>query len=83
VFLFFQIVKLDATSTEAAHCSEDVNAEELLGEQTAELSELYNEGNVDSCEICKESFSPGNNISGQAGVSRREKMSRCEMCVKL
>jgi KRAB domain-containing zinc finger protein len=73
---------LDVTRTEAAHFSKNDNAEELLGEQTAELSELPNEENFYSCEICKKSFPRINNLSGPASVSSKETMSRCEMCVK-
>jgi uncharacterized Zn-finger protein len=80
-FSFFQSVKLNARSTEAPHCSKDVNAEELLGEENAELSESHSEQNFDSCEICKKPFSRRNILFEHTSVSSRE-TSYCEMCVK-
>jgi hypothetical protein len=81
VFVFFQSVTLNTTSTEANHSNYDANAEDRLSEQNAEFSELYSEQNDDSCEICKKSFSNKNNPSGHIHVSSKEAMSRCEMCV--
>jgi hypothetical protein len=81
-FCFFQSPKLGAACTEAAHCSKDINAEELLdGEHSAGISKLYREKNCDSCEICKKSSPHSNNLSGHASVSSRETIFRCEMCV--
>jgi uncharacterized Zn-finger protein len=72
-FFSFQSVKLNASSTEAAHCSKDANAKELLGEQSAEFY---------SCQICKNSFSRRNILSGHTNATTREITSYCEMCVK-
>jgi uncharacterized Zn-finger protein len=81
-FFSFQSVKLNARSTEAAHCSKDVNAEKLLGEENAELSVLHNKENSDSCEICKKQFSRRNIPFEHTSESSREK-SYCAICVKL
>jgi transposase len=80
-FFFFQSVKLNESSTEAAHCSKDVNAEELLGEENAEFSELHSEDNFDSCEICKKPFSRRNILFEHTSASSRE-TSYCEKCSK-
>jgi hypothetical protein len=80
-FFSFQSAKLNAKSTQAAHCSKDVNAEELLGEENAELSELHSEENIDSCEICKKPFSGRNILFEHTSASSRD-TSYCEICVK-
>jgi KRAB domain-containing zinc finger protein len=72
---------LDATSAEAAHFNKDVNTEELLGEHSADLSELHSEEKFDSCEICRKPLSHNKNASGPTGVSSRYRISHCEMCV--
>jgi KRAB domain-containing zinc finger protein len=80
---FFLSVKLDTTSTEATYCTKDVNARELLGEQSAEMSGFHREDNLDSCEIYKNSFSCRNNPLGHTHVSIRETVFCSEKCVKL
>ncbi|XP_023703792.1 zinc finger protein 660-like [Cryptotermes secundus] len=76
VAILMTSVKLSATK----HLNKDVNAEELLCEQSAGLPELYREGDVHKCEICKKSFSRTYNLSEYAVGSSTETMSRCEMC---
>jgi uncharacterized Zn-finger protein len=81
VSLFFQSVNFNATGSEATHFVNNINAEEILGKQNAELSELNREKNFDSCELCKKSFSRRKNLSGHTNINSRETMSCCEMCV--
>jgi hypothetical protein len=59
-FVFFQTVTLNTICTEANNSNYDATAEDQLGEQNAVFSELYSEQNFDSCEICKQEFSPSN-----------------------
>jgi hypothetical protein len=65
-FFFFQNIKLNSTSTEGAHCSKDANGNRLLGENSAESY---------SWQICKNSFSHRNILSGHTSESRKETTS--------
>jgi hypothetical protein len=69
---FFQSVQLSATSVEAANFNRNVNAEENLGEESAEFY---------SCDVCKHSYSRRIIPSGNSSLSTRGEMSLCEMCV--
>jgi hypothetical protein len=57
-FSLFQNVTLNATGTEARHFNKNVNAEEILGEESAELSDLHSVAYIDICRICKKILDP-------------------------
>jgi hypothetical protein len=70
-------VNLNISSTKGTICVRDVNAKELLGDQSTYLSELHRQQVFDSREICKKSFYIRYNLSGDTIASSREMLSHC------
>jgi hypothetical protein len=60
---FFQSAKLNENTTEAAHFIKDINAKDILGERSVELSQIDREERFYFCDICMNLFSHRNNTS--------------------
>jgi hypothetical protein len=80
VCFYFQSVTLNSTGSEAAHFVTDIIGKELLGEESAESSELHREEVFDSWQTHKEAFSNRYNLSGHTSTSGRDTMSGCDSC---